>query len=94
MNLTAVYSRETVGWTLTLSATGWTYQNTFVLYDYETESLWYPLEVRKYEGLRCISGAFADKTLKEFPSIQTRWSDWISQNPGSLILDNPDNFPY
>jgi hypothetical protein len=35
-----VYSREIDGKTLTLSASGWTYDRLFVLYDYETESIW------------------------------------------------------
>ena len=84
-----MYSREIDDQILTLSASGWTYKNTFVLYDYETESMWYPLPGGN--GLRCISGYFADKVLEEFKSTQTRWSDWVSQNPGSLILGNPDN---
>ena len=28
---------------MTFSASGWTYRNPFVLYDYETESMWYHL---------------------------------------------------
>ena len=39
-----MYSREIDGEILTLSAGGWTYGRTFVLFDYETESLWYHLQ--------------------------------------------------
>ena len=63
MNLTAVYSREIQGEVLTLSASGWTYNNTFVLYDYETESLWYHMPGES--GLTCISGFYADNHLFE-----------------------------
>ena len=38
-----MYSREIDGQILTLDPSGWTYHRTFVLYDYETETLWYPL---------------------------------------------------
>jgi len=75
---------------LVLSASGWTYEYTFVLYDYGTESLWYPLEPKKYRGLQCISGPLANRTLKEIPSTQTRWSDWVALHPGSMILRDPD----
>ena len=61
-----MYSREIDGKILTLSASGWTYRNTFVLWDYETESLWYHLEGDS--GLTCISGFYADRKLPEFQS--------------------------
>ncbi|MBW1841122.1 MAG: DUF3179 domain-containing protein [Deltaproteobacteria bacterium] len=40
MDLAAVYSREIDGRKLTLAPSGWTYKNTFVLYDKETGTLW------------------------------------------------------
>jgi hypothetical protein len=79
-----VYSREIGGKVLTLSASGWTYRNTFVLYDYETESLWYHMSGES--GLTCISGVYADEHLSEFESTQIRWSEWVSINPESQIL--------
>jgi len=88
VNLTAVYSRNFIGTTLTLSASGWTYNNTFVLYDYETESLWYHLPDQ--DGLTAITGFYADKKLSEFSSTQTRWANWVSDHPNSQYLKNPD----
>ncbi len=82
-----MYSRVIEGDTLTLSASGWTYNNTFVIYDYETESLWYHLSGT--DGLTCISGAYADKKLIEFNSLQTRWNNWIINNPNSQFLKYP-----
>jgi hypothetical protein len=72
---------------LTLSASGLTYRNTFVLYDKKTESLWYHLEGQ--DGLRCISGFYADRELKEFISAFIRWSSWLKENPGSKFLKAP-----
>jgi hypothetical protein len=79
-----VYSREIDGFTLTLSASGWTYESTFVLYDYETESLWYHMPGES--GLTCISGVFADEHLPEFESAQIRWSDWLASHPNTLYM--------
>ena len=72
---------------LKLSASGWTYRNTFVLYDYETESLWYHLEGE--DGLTCIAGQFADRKLNEYVSYQLRWNEWVDQHSNSKILKYP-----
>jgi hypothetical protein len=84
VGLTAVYSREIDGKILTLSSSGWTYDRTFVLFDYETESMWYPLSGRA--GLTGISGVYADRVLPEFESTMTRWCDWRQANPESRML--------
>jgi len=82
-----VYSREIDGKVLTLSASGWTYRNTFVLFDYETESLWYHLGGT--DGLTCINGVYADRHLEEFPSTFTRWNEWKGMHPETGILSYP-----
>ncbi len=74
------------GEALTIAASGWTYRNTFVLYDHETESLWYHLE--ETNGLTCIAGEHADRFLPERTSTKTRWSDWVSENPRTLIWNS------
>ena len=79
-----MYSREIDGNILTLSASGWTYAYTFVLFDYETESMWYHREGENQ--LTCISGTYADRHLPELTSTQTRWSEWVETNPKSKIL--------
>ena len=79
-----MYSREIKGRILTLSASGWTYKNTFVLYDYETESLWYHMSGE--DGLTCISGVYADEHLSEFESIRIRWSAWKANHPDTKYL--------
>jgi hypothetical protein len=86
-----VYSREIDGDTLTLSASGWTYDWTFVLYDYETESIWY--HVDGTEGLTCVGGFYADHKLAELNSTKTRWNaddDVFLQTIGSDPKQNPD----
>jgi len=82
-----VYSREIDGQILTLGASGWTYRRTFVLWDRETESIWYHLEGT--DGLTCIGGQFADRKLEELPSAVGRWNWWIENEPGSKFLKYP-----
>ena len=82
-----MYSRVIEGDVLTISASGWTYNSTFVLFDYETESLWYHLSGT--DGLTCISGTYADKILFEYTSTQTRWNNWLIDNPTSKFLKYP-----
>ncbi len=79
-----MYSREIDGRVLTLSASGWTYLDTFVLYDYETESLWYHLE--NTDGLTCISGEYQDRQLIEYTSTFTRWKRWVRDHPTTKVL--------
>ena len=88
VNLTAVYKRETFGDKVTLSASGWTYNDTFVIFDFETESLWYPIPGQS--GLTCINGIYADRKLAEISSTQLRWADWKRENPTTLYLKSPE----
>jgi hypothetical protein len=83
-----VYSGEINGQILTISASGWTYDRTFVLYDYETESLWYHMPGE--DGLICIRGFYAGQKLEEFMSTQTRWRDWFAENPNTKFLKYSD----
>ena len=77
-----MYSRQIDERTLTLAPSGWTYKNTFVLYDKETETLWYPFA----KGLMGIQGVYFQRWLPKVESADTRWEDWKTQHPGSRVL--------
>jgi hypothetical protein len=77
-----VYSRQIDGRTLTLVPSGWTYKSTFVLYDRETGTLWYPYK----KGLMGIQGKYFKKWLPEIPSDDTQWRKWVKKHPESKIL--------
>jgi hypothetical protein len=77
-----VYSRTIDGQTLTIAPSGWTYKNTFVLYDKETGTLWYPYR----KGLKGIQGKYFKEWLKKLPSDDTTWKKWRGKHPGSEIL--------
>lgn len=82
MDLAAVYSRQIDGQSLTLAPSGWTYKDTFVLYDKETGSLWYPYP----EGLMAIQGPYFRRRLPEIPSEDTALGPWIEANPDTLLM--------
>jgi len=77
-----VYSREINGQTLTLVPSGWTYDFTFVLYDRETGTLWYPYK----NGLLAIQGKYFERILPEVPHEVTRWKKWFNKHPDTKVL--------
>ena len=46
-----------------------------MLYDYETETLWYPLPGTR--GLTGVAGPLKDKVLSELASVRSSWRDWL-----------------
>jgi len=70
------------GKTITILPSGWTYDNTFVLYDKETETLWYP----ERKGLIGIQGKFINRLLPTISFDDTNWGKWYKKHPESRIL--------
>jgi hypothetical protein len=77
-----VYSRELDGQTLTIAPAGWTYKDTFVLYDRETGTLWYPYR----KGLKGIQGKYFERWLPIVSSKDTQLRKWLKKHPDSKIL--------
>lgn len=78
-DLAGVYEATVNGKSLTLVASGWTYHNghhdTFVLYDKETNSLWFPFA--KDDFFVAVSGPLKGEKLKEMaPMKKTKFSKW------------------
>jgi len=82
--MAAVYSREIANKVLTLSASGWTYDFLFVLFDYETETMWY--DMPDGTGLNGIDGFYADWSLSNLGSTVTSWSSWVADHPDTLYM--------
>jgi len=82
VDLATVYSRRIDGQVLTLVPSGWTYDNTFVLYDRETGTLWYPYR----KGLMGIQGMYFKRWLDEIPSEDTVWEKWKKKHPNTKIV--------
>lgn len=79
-----MYSREIDDKILTISASGWTYDRLFVLYDYETESIWYHLPGTS--ALTCIAGEYEGRELPELVSSFEPWNRWKSAFPQTKVL--------
>ena len=77
-----MYSREIDGRTLTIAPSGWTYNDTFVLYDRETGTLWYP----DGDDLAGIQGVYFQRRLPGVPHRDTEWWKWEKEFPDSRIL--------
>jgi hypothetical protein len=77
-----VYSREIDERVLTIVPSGWTYKNTFVLYDRETGTLWYPYR----KGLKGIQGHYFGSWLEKLPSDDTIWRKWKKKHPDTKVL--------
>lgn len=55
-----------------------------MLFDYETESMWY--HPPGDNALTGITGVYADRKLPELESSLTRWNLWNEQHPDSGFL--------
>lgn len=77
-----MYRRQLDGQPLTLAPSGWTYDFTFVLFDKETGSLWYPDDT----GLKAIQGPLFGRHLPKLDSKDTQWDQWRQDNPTSAVM--------
>lgn len=92
-----VHSREYCGHTFTFGVSGYTYsdgftydgRNGFILWDRDTESLWWPLQENS------ISGNMINTPMNQsidFDYVRTDWKTLISDYPQARILKAGQNF--
>ena len=80
-----MYGRRLDEQSLTLSASGWTYDNVFVLYDYESGSMWHHVD----DHLVAIGGPHSGQTLATVTSTTEPFETFLERNPNALYLDYP-----
>lgn len=96
-DLGAVYDRRLGDHTLTFALSGYTYadpdvwegRDAFVLWDRETESLWWP-PIGK-----AVSGPLVDRPLKlleEAHWSQTTWGEVVQKHPNASVLQRGQDF--
>ncbi len=79
-----VYGRELNKKPTTFGTTGYTYDNTFVLYDRESESLWYPFGDGAFTA---ISGKYRGKKIPYLQeSCVTPLGEWREKHPNTTVL--------
>ena len=82
--MSVVYGREVNGEETSFGTTGYTYKNTFLLYDRKTESVWYPLNKGE---MNAITGKLKGHKLSfiEEPEIMTL-KEWRTRHPKTKVL--------
>jgi hypothetical protein len=76
-----VYARKVKDQTLDFGHRGWLYEESFLFYDYQTDSLWVQATGQ------AVSGNFKGTTLDRIPATQTTWSEWRQLYPETLVLN-------
>ncbi len=79
-----VYGREIDGTVTTFGTTGYTYNNTFVLYDRLTGSVWYPMSD---SGFDAIGGPALGRWIPFLakPAV-VPLSEWLKAHPETQVL--------
>ncbi len=86
-----MYGRTLDGQTLTLAASGWTWHSTFVLWDHETDSLWFGGSGDEgWDDLVCIGGPLQGSRLERVDYHRTYWRHWHQVHPESKIMRRRD----
>jgi hypothetical protein len=103
-DLTAVYSRRYCGKELTFAVSGYTYLDediadaleSFVLWDRDTESLWWPITEKS------VSGMFRGESMERYDEskwIEMRWGEVKENYPSAIVMkdnqtiETPLNWP-
>lgn len=75
-----MYDRRLDGEVLEFGHAGMLYNQSFVLYDKKTESLWVHVtgEAR--------TGSLKGKRLAFYPSVVVTWREWKTAHPGTLVM--------
>ena len=68
------------GTILTFGHEGILYEDSFIMYDHDTASLWVHVTGT------AIKGALKGTKLTFFPSALTTWKNWKSSHPDTLVL--------
>ena len=84
MQLSVVYGREIDGEPTTFGTTGYTYRQTFLLYDRKTDSVWYPLEP---DRMTAVSGPLKGQSIPFLakPALMPL-REWIAEHPKTRVL--------
>ena len=96
-DLGAIYDRRIDGRVHTFALSGYTYfdpdvwdgMDGFVMWDRETESLWWPLIGK------AVSGPLLHTPMKMYDKktwSQTTWREWKAEHPNTVVLEKDQDF--
>ena len=76
-----MYARRVNGRTLTFGVSGMLWQDSLVMYDVETRSLWSHLLGE------AMAGPLKGTVLGQVPSVMVDWKTWKSRHPQTTVLN-------
>ena len=65
-----MYARKVGDQVLDFDHRGWLYEESFMFYDYQTDSLWVQATGQ------AVDGKYKGTKLDRLPATQTTWSEW------------------
>ncbi len=71
------------GTTYVFGSSGFLFRSNKLMYDQQTKSLWHHLTGEPVVGPLADSGI----KLTVLPIVTTRWRDWLSEHPDTVVLD-------
>ena len=80
-----MYARKVGDQILDFDHRGWLYEESFMFYDYQTDSLWVQATGQ------AVDGKYKGTKLDRLPATQTTWSEWRRLHPNTLVLSRPKN---
>jgi Protein of unknown function (DUF3179) len=80
-----VYARKVADDVLDFGHRGWLYEESFLFYDYQSDSLWLQATGE------AVHGKYQGTKLDRLPATQTTWSEWRQLHPDTQALSRPQN---
>ncbi len=78
-----MYARRVNDKVLDFGHRGWLYEESFLFYDRQTDSLWVQATGE------AVHGKYKGTRLKRLPSTMTTWSEWRHLHPQTRVLSRP-----
>jgi len=75
-----VYARKVGDEVLDFGHRGWLFEETFLFYDYQSDSLWVQATGE------AVHGKYKGTKLERLPATQTTWSEWRQLHPETRVL--------
>jgi hypothetical protein len=83
-----VYARRVKGEVLDFGHRGWLYEESFLFYDRQTDSLWVQATGE------AVHGTYKGTRLERLPATQTTWSEWLHLHPDTRVLGRYNTVDY
>jgi hypothetical protein len=83
-----VYVRRVKDQVLDFGHRGWLYEESFLFYDFQTDSLWVQATGQ------AVHGPFKGTSLERLPATHTTWSQWRRLHPETRVLGRFDHVEF